>query len=340
MPTSLGRIDPVAGRERPFADAGPPSAHLLRELHMSLMRQRRRTFLLASPLGLLAAIGLVAAAMNPQEIGGLAPPAVIGLVAVAQVGQEWLKLRRADPVALYLREKRDAEISRVRRIAHELRLGAVRPYATLGVLTCVVAVTAVEFLWPGSMPFSEVLSRAALVKPAVRAGEWWRLLSATYLHGNLLHIVANASALKVLGQILETYEGRLRVPIAYLAGAILGSIVSTLVSSQTSIGASGGVMGIAAYVLVAAGRSGPDGTPAWLRRRMLSILGWTAAMGAAAFLFIDNGAHVGGAIGGALAALAVRKAGRRRRLLVDAIGLATAAILVAGAGFTVRRLLR
>jgi rhomboid protease GluP len=203
----------------------------------------------------------------------------------------------------------------------------------------IAVVTSLEFYRVGmGMPVAEMLARAALVKPAVRAGEWWRLLTGTYLHGDLMHIGANASALFVLGRLVETYEGRLRVPLAYLSGALAGSILSTLLTSTTSLGASGGVLGLVGYLFVAAGRGGPGATPDWLRRDLKALLASTAFIGVAAFAFIDNAAHLGGLAGGALAALAVGRAGPERARTMDAVGVAAAVVVIAGAAFTIARL--
>jgi rhomboid protease GluP len=191
-----------------------------------------------------------------------------------------------------------------------------------------------------SGPLAKAITAAALVKPAVLGGEWWRLLTASYMHGSLPHLAGNAAALFVLGRLLETYDSRMRIPVVYLAAAIGGNIVSTLVSAKPALGASGGVFGLAGYLWVAAGRR-PDGAPAWVRREMLSLLGSTALMGAAAFMFIDNGAHLGGvATGAMLAAVMVPRGAESdsRGEGLEAVGWIASAVLAAGALFTIMRL--
>jgi len=83
----------------------------------------------------------------------------------------------------------------------------------------------------------------------------------------------------------------------------------------------------------------PNGTPAWLRKQMVSILASTAVLGIAAFMFIDNAAHLGGALSGAALGYAVCRWGAHRQREFDAAGLAATVVLAAGAVFTVTRLL-
>lgn len=332
MPHSLGRLEPNRTANRttePFA--GPPSPDVIRELHRDLIRQTRRSLLQASPLLLLAAFGCVAAITAPRQLGGLAPVSVIVFLAIGRMTLEWVQLRRADPLALYEREQRRAAAHRAAQTDHMLRSAEVVPIASLALTGCLCLVTAIELL-SGSLDHAG--TAAGLVKPAVRSGQWWRLLTATYLHANLVHIVTNASATLAIGRVIDTYDRRLRVPAVYLMAALAGSVASTLLSSRPSLGASGGVLGLAAYVMVVAGRRS-DGAPAWLRIEMLRTLAATTVMGIVAFMFIDNAAHAGGAAAGAaLGLLATKWTGRTSVRAWDVAGGLASLVLVAGAIFT------
>lgn len=336
MTTTLGRIEPPKEDDLSLADPdAPPSPRVLRELHEDLLAQKRRAFLTGSPLLLLALLAWAIAVMDPIRWGGLVLFAVTAIAGVGRVGYEWLSLRRADPLTLYERERVAEEERLQQQTEFILRSGAVRPIATISIVTCVIAVTIVQF---ASGPIDRSVEAAGLVKPLVRAGQWWRLLTASYLHGNLFHIFANATALMTLGRIMEMYDRRLRIPLVYVASVLGGSILSTLIFPTKSIGASGGVLGLAGYVFVVAGRE-PNGAPAWLRKEMVSILASTAVLGIAAFMFIDNAAHLGGALTGAAIGDAVCRWGQSRQREFDAAGLAAAVIVGAGAIFTVTRLL-
>ena len=313
----------------------PPSPRVLCELHQDLLTQKRRAFLTGSPLLLLALFAWMVAVMDPMRWGGLVLFAVTAIAGVGRVGYEWLSLRRADPLTLYERERVAEEERLQQQTEFVLRSGAVKPLATISIVTCVIAVTIVQF---ASGPIAHSVEAAGLVKPAVRAGQWWRLLTASYLHGSLFHIFANATALMTLGRIIEMYDRRLRIPLVYLASALGGSVLSTLLVPTPSIGASGGVLGLAGYVFVVAGRE-PNGAPAWLRKEMVSILASTAVLGIAAFMFIDNAAHLGGALTGAAIGDAVCRWGPSQPRPFEAAGLTAAVIVGAGAIFTVTRLL-
>jgi len=336
MTTTLGRIEPAKLDDPSLADPNaPPSPQVLRELHHDLLAQKRKAFLTGSPLLLLALFAWMVAVMDPMRWGGLVLFAVTAIAGVGHVAYEWLTLRRADPLALYHRECLAEEERLQQQTEFIIRSGAVRPIATISIVTCIVAVTIVQF---ASGSIARSVEAAGLVKPAVRAGQWWRLLTASYLHGNLYHILGNATALMTLGRIMEIYDRRLRIPLVYVASAIGGSVLSTLLFPTSSIGASGGVLGLAGYVFVVAGRD-PNGTPAWLRKQMVSILASTAILGVAAFMFIDNAAHLGGALTGAAIGDAVCRWGQSHERQFDAAGLTAAVIVGAGAIFTVTRLL-
>ena len=333
MVRSLGRLEPVrtAHPHGPEDLAGPPSPDVIRELHRDLIRQTRRSLLQALPLLLLAVFACVAATTAPRQFGGLIPVSVILFLAIGRMASEWWPLRRADPVALYEQQQRRAVVRQAELTDHMIRSADVVPLASVALTGILVLVTAVQFL-SGSL--QHAVTAAGLVKPAVRAGQWWRLLTATYLHGNLVHISANAGAALAIARIIETYDRRLRVPLVYLIAALAGSIVSTLLSMRPSVGASGGVMGLAAYVLVVAGAR-PDGTPVWLRREMQRILVSTAVLGIVAFMFIDNAAHAGGAAAGAvLGLLATRWGGDSSETVWDAAGVIATIVIAGGAIFT------
>jgi membrane associated rhomboid family serine protease len=310
-----------------------PSDHVIRELHRDRVRQQRRKFLLASPLLMLAAFAFAAGVMAPRQFGGLVVIAVLIAFGVGQVGWEWIRLQRAEPVALYRREQREAEQQRADLTAHLLRSADVRTIATLALTVTIGLVTLVQFV---TTDIRQAVAIGGLVKPAVRAGEWWRLLTATYLHGNLMHVAFNLSALVTFGRLIEVYERRMHVPFVYLASAIGGSVLST---ALTSIGASGGVLGLAGYVVTVAGRQ-PEGTPEWIRRSVLSMLASTAVMGIAAFMFIDNAAHAGGAAtGAAIGYLSAGPPGRSSTASAQTAGGIAALVLAAGAIFTIGRLI-
>ncbi|GJG86503.1 hypothetical protein tb265_16840 [Gemmatimonadetes bacterium T265] len=267
----------------------------------------------------------------------------IVLLWTADAVTGWWKLRRApvvpaDPAARAEAAAAQAVAARAQAAAaarHNALLAARPPRLTYGLLACVAVASAAQL---GVLDAS--IEAAGLVKPAARAGEWWRLLTATYLHGGLLHFWFNFGALRALAPLVEAYAPRARLPLVYLAAGLAGNCASlVLLPNQTTIGASGAILGLVGYLLVLGFRR-PDDFPPFLRRGMLSTLGLTAALGVIGFALIDNAGHAGGTAAGALIGfLTIPRAGTpiRRTPVLDALGWLAAAVLVAGAVLTLVR---
>jgi membrane associated rhomboid family serine protease len=319
------------------SDASPPlSPEVIERLHRNLVRRKRRALIMALPLLLLAGFSFAGAIAEPRRLGSLAFFAVVVVALVAQIGHDWWALRRTDPLLL---NEPDPHVEAQRRtdlFVHEARSALVRPYATFALTGAILAVTAVQFLWA---PTATSLEASGLIKPAVRAGEWWRLLTASFMHRSIMHVVANAGLLLMLGRLIEIYNRRLRLPLVYLLSVIGGALLTTFTFPQPAVGASGGILGLAGYLMVIAGRP-TAATPEWIRRRMLTILGIAALTGTAAYYFFDNATHAGGAITGALLGLALPPAQPSDPFdRIDMAGAIAAVILAAGAVLTMVRLL-
>jgi membrane associated rhomboid family serine protease len=248
---------------------------------------------------------------------------------------EWRRVARASPEHIESPDPAQLEA----RERHAARLAVHRPLLTYGLLGAICLVSLLEL---GGI--ERAVALAGLVKPDVRAGEWWRALTATYMHGGFLHFWLNFGALRALGHEVEAYSPRLRLPLVYLVAALAGSVASVILLPDTpSIGASGGIMGLVGYLLVLAWRRPADVAP-WLRRGALLSLGLTAYLGFFGIAFIDNAAHAGGSLGGALVGLAtVPRPGTTlspsRARALDAAGVVACVVLVAGALFAALRLL-
>jgi membrane associated rhomboid family serine protease len=156
-------------------------------------------------------------------------------------------------------------------------------------------------------------------------GEWWRLGTAAFLHGSLLHLGFNMYVLWVLGPTLESLFGHARFVILYGLAALGGSIVSYTFSpvNTISVGASGAVFGLMAALIVAGHHLKRD------VRQVVVLLVINVVIG---FLVpnIDWRAHLGGAIVGALVAAIMTYAPRPSRVLWQTLGvLAVSLALVA-----------
>lgn len=165
----------------------------------------------------------------------------------------------------------------------------------------------------------EVGEAAGLAKGATRAGEWWRLVTCSMLHANFQHFWLNVLALVSLGQLVEAHASRWHLPLVFLPSVVAGSLASLwLLPTQTSVGASGGLMGLVGFLAVLGYRRRAYLPPSFLKSMVLDIA-LIGLVGLAAYDVIDNAAHFGGLAGGALAGLLLVGGGAR------ADGLATPA---------------
>ncbi|MFT4171506.1 MAG: rhomboid family intramembrane serine protease [Rhodocyclaceae bacterium] len=154
-----------------------------------------------------------------------------------------------------------------------------------------------------SMPTAQLRDFGANFAPLVQSGQPWRLVSSMFLHGNPAHILFNMMALWQLGQVAERLFGSFAFLLIYLAAGIIGSLASNWWSpAVVSVGASGAIFGLAgallAYLFVCRGQM-PMSVFNQMRGSMLAFIGYSLFAGVA-LPGIDNAAHVGGLIGGAL----------------------------------------
>ncbi|MCW2544217.1 MAG: Rhomboid family protein, partial [Frankiales bacterium] len=168
------------------------------------------------------------------------------------------------------------------------------------------------------------------VANGVAQGEYFRLLTSTFLHFGIIHIALNMYCLYLLGPALEQALGRLRYCALYLLSGLSGAALSYAFGPVTELaaGASGAVFGLFAAFFVLQRKRGGDVT------QIATTIGINLAL-SFAVSGIDWRGHVGGLIGGALVAGAVIYApeGPRRSWyqLGGAIGTAVLIVLLVAA---------
>jgi len=140
--------------------------------------------------------------------------------------------------------------------------------------------------------------------PATQDGQWWRLFSAMFIHFGVWHLVVNMWALWDIGRLLETLLGRWRFAALYLGAGVCGNLLSLVVQGNRAVsgGASGAVFGLYGALLVFL----------WVERKQVEAgefrwlfggaLGFSVLMLALGWFMpgIDNAAHGGGLVAGAL----------------------------------------
>lgn len=140
----------------------------------------------------------------------------------------------------------------------------------------------------------------------VQRGDWWRLLSATFLHSGFMHVMMNMVGLAAAGVTVERIYGHRLFALIYFAAGLSGSALSLHFAAQTavSVGASGAVFGVTGALLVAVFQH-RDKLPKTFSKQTisgLSIFILYSLMQGFAKQGIDNAAHVGGLLGGCLCA--------------------------------------
>jgi membrane associated rhomboid family serine protease len=233
---------------------------------------------------------------------------VLGAVALA--GGVW-ELKRGKS---YSPEDAEADAAGARFAAwlKAQRVGAYTKYLA----ACIIAVGAAQ-VFAGE---GQSIKAAGLVKPAVWDGQVWRLLTCTLMHANFYHFWMNFLALIQLSRLVESMTRRTYVPAVFLLSAFCGSVFSLLLYPHTtSVGASGGLMGLMGFMTVDAHFDRGKYPPKYLKR-LAEAIGFVALLGLFGFAFIDNAAHLGGLCGGALLGLLfLRPAGDDRRRKAESL---------------------
>jgi membrane associated rhomboid family serine protease len=175
----------------------------------------------------------------------------------------------------------------------------------------------------------EVFQEGALIVGnqfiGLAAGEWWRLVTAGFIHSGLIHLGFNMVLLWWFGAPLEQGLGRGRYIGLYGVSLLAGSAGAILFSPQTpTVGASGAVFGLFGAAFVLERQAGITRGPAFTIIVLNLVLSFVLPN-------ISIGGHLGGLAGGALSMLALTRFGRThaaygRPGLVGALGVAAVGV--------------
>lgn len=154
----------------------------------------------------------------------------------------------------------------------------------------------------------------------VAQGEWYRLLSAGFIHAGIIHLAMNMWVLYLLGRIFEQQLGGIRLGLIYFASLFAGSLGALVASPDSvTVGASGAIFGLMGALLSIAKARG-------MALRDSGLVGIVALNLVITFTlssYISVGGHIGGLIGGAIAGLVIvdlpermRHSDRRTRSVV------------------------
>ena len=178
----------------------------------------------------------------------------------------------------------------------------------------------------------------------IAQGEWWRLVTAVFVHIGIIHIASNMYVFWGLGLIAERLLGRWNFLATYLLTGIAGNVLTLLVKPNiVGAGASGAIFGLAG-VLISVLQFGRLTVPPErlkpLKQQVMRLAFYNLLIGAIV-PGINNVAHLGGLIYGLLLGLLFAWSTRldqATRLKVQRVGLVAATVLLAAASYGIERL--
>jgi len=232
------------------------------------------------------------------------------------------------------------------------------PYLTAGTVALLVWFYLVQLIFgwplifglPTNVPLQTELVMEAigarmgwLDASAVRDGDWWRLISATLLHGSVLHVAGNGFVLFFLGRIVENIHGRAAYIAAYVGAGVAGGLLSMWASGVNSLGASGAILGLLGVIAAFGLRYNkqiPRALRDYFRLDIWFFVGFVALL--SLLPAVDWAGHLGGflfgfVLGLAWPAQALEKTPRPGQGLRMVAAVASAGLFLAGLAVVTQR---
>lgn len=203
-----------------------------------------------------------------------------------------VNFKKSDAVNLFemTEELNNKTVNEDKKLA-KVFMGNDKPVVT----TILIALNVIMFLL-SVFDYSFVINTFANYYLNVKNGEIYRLITAAFVHANVLHIFFNMYALYALGPQIEKFYGRKRYLLIYLGSALLGSLLSVVLTNNVSVGASGAIFGLFGAMLYFGYkyRATLDG---FLRSGIIPVIVINLLLG---FMIpgIDIYGHIGGLLGG------------------------------------------
>ena len=181
----------------------------------------------------------------------------------------------------------------------------------------------------GGFGGSQLLVEGSVSRPTIAEGEYWRLITAGFLHSGFFHLAFNMLSLYILGGLIEPATGRLRFGLIFFVSLLAGSFGALLLEPDApTVGASGAVFGLMGAGLVVMRKAGinpmESGLGLWLGLNLLITF---------TIPNISIGGHIGGLVGGTLTAVVLYELRDRVRLpaaLPTALAVALGVLAVVG----------
>lgn len=179
-----------------------------------------------------------------------------------------------------------------------------KPIVTYGLIIInVLYFIAMYILGNGSTDAATLLKFGANYGTLVKMGEWYRLFTSIFIHIGVLHLLCNMYSLYIIGSQLESFFGRWKYLLIYILSGVVGNLFSVLLTSGISAGASGAIFGLFGALLYF-GYHYRIYLGTVIKSQIIPLILLNLLIG---FMSpgIDNAAHIGGLIAGALVASSV-----------------------------------
>jgi membrane associated rhomboid family serine protease len=209
-------------------------------------------------------------------------------------------------------------------------LGAARGQAPVTI--AIIAINVLVALWAAARPAEGRFSGGELVRldlglfaPFLADGEWYRLITAGFAHGGILHLAFNMIVVWQFGSMLEPAIGRPRLVALYFAALLAGSAGALLMSPDAlTVGASGAAFGLVGAAAIGLHRRGINIFSTGIGMMLVINLVLTFAIPG-----ISIGGHLGGLAGGAAVGAVYFSGGRSNPGLFPSLGAAAGVIVAA-----------
>ncbi len=209
-----------------------------------------------------------------------------------------LTLKKTDDVENFIKltndinEKSEADNKEYERIFKPKRIVITNILVVLNIIMFALTMTIPK------------LANMFILNPiAVRNGEVYRLLTSTFMHASILHLVFNMYALSIIGKQVETFLGKSKFLLVYLFSGLTGSLLSCAITNSYSLGASGAIFGLMGSLLYF-GYHYRLYLGSVLLGQIFPVILINLVIGYIT-PSIDNAAHIGGLVGGLFLSMAL-----------------------------------
>ncbi|MBH0229874.1 rhomboid family intramembrane serine protease [Halobacillus yeomjeoni] len=185
--------------------------------------------------------------------------------------------------------------------------------------------------WQGDTTSVETLIEyGAKYNPEILSGEWWRIVTSMFLHIGVVHLLMNMLALFYLGMAVERIYGTLRFTVIYFMAGVFGGVASFMLNPQVAAGASGAIFGLFGALLF----FGIQHKRLFFRTmgwNLIIVIGINIAFGIVVPQ-VDNGAHLGGLLGGFIAT-SITHLPKRKNVKLQALATVSYVLLISSMVF-------